>query len=156
MALVKLMLEKYKPALERTYSPEYQQSLPKDLAPASTPVAVADIKIGEWKSEEISSTGKELGFDASHAIKEEGEYEIKFTHQSGSRLEIDWVALGVNGSEIMRDTHQAGAGDPDKNNTFTVSPGAIVFNGTYTLRAKVKAPAGQDSNGIVTLRKKSH
>jgi phage baseplate assembly protein gpV len=83
------------------------------------------------------------------------DYEITFTYQSGGqRLEIEWGALTVNGNEIMRDTHLAWAGDPVKDNTFKLNPGAMVFNGKYEIRAKVKTAGGNNSNGIITLRKK--
>jgi hypothetical protein len=53
----------------------------------------------------------------------------------------------------MRDTHAAWAGNPVKDNTFKLNPGAIVFNGKYEIRAKVRTDGGNTSNGIITLRK---
>ena len=127
-----------------------------DLAEVFTQLPAGTTKIGRWQSNEITTAGKELTLDLTKAIKDEGDYEITFTYQSGGqRLEIEWVALTVNGKEIMRDTHEAWAGDPVKNNTYQLKPGAMVFNGTYAIRAKVKTAGGNDSNGVITLRKRS-
>jgi hypothetical protein len=114
-------------------------------------------RIGQWKSGDIPPTGKEITLDVSKVMTDEGDYEITFTYQSGGqRLEIEWVALLVNGNEIMRDTHLAWAGDPAKDNIFRLNPGAMVFNGSYGIRAKVRTAGGNDSNGIITLRKQSN
>jgi alpha-N-acetylglucosaminidase len=154
IALARQMIATYRPVLQKAYAPEYQRRLAADLADAFSPLPAGAIKIGEWKSHEVTTAGRELTLDVSSAIKAEGDYEITFAYRSGGqRLEIEWVALTVNGNEIMRDTHLAWAGDPSKENTFTVSPGAMVFNGTYAIRAKVKTAGGNDSNGIITCRK---
>ncbi|MCX6873641.1 MAG: hypothetical protein NTW21_07510 [Verrucomicrobia bacterium] len=36
-----------------------------------------------------------------------------------------------------------------------LNPGAMVVNGKYAIRAKVKIAGGNDSNGVITLRKRS-
>ncbi len=149
------MIAKYRQTIIETYAPDFQQRLAEDLANATSPLPAGAIRIGQWKSNEITTEGKEITHDVSKGIKDEGDYEIIFTYQSGGhRLEIEWVALTVNGNEIMRDTHLAWAGDPVKDNTFRLNPGAIVFNGKYEIRAKVRTDGGNDSNGIITLRKK--
>jgi alpha-N-acetylglucosaminidase len=154
VALAKQMITKYRLALERAYAPEYQKMLANRLNDETTPLPVGTIQIGQWKSNEITTKGKEITLDVTKGIKDEGDYDITFTYQSGGkRLEIAWVALLVNGNEIMRDTHAAWAGNPVKDNTFKLNPGAIVFNGKYEIRAKVRTDGGNTSNGIITLRK---
>ena len=156
IALAKRMIAKYREVLATACTPEYQRQLAADLADVFTQLPAGITKIGRWQSNEITTAGKELTLDLTKAIKDEGDYEITFTYQSGGqRLEIEWVALTVNGKEIMRDTHEAWAGDPVKNNTYQLNPGAMVFNGTYAIRAKVKTAGGNDSNGVITLRKRS-
>lgn len=155
IVLASRMIAKYRAVLATTYAPEYQTKLAADLAVESLPAGF--VKIGEWKTNEITTDGKEITLDVTKSIKEEGDYEITFTYQSGGRrLEIEWVTLTVNGNEIVRDTHEAWAGEPVKNNTFKVNPGAMVFNGSYGIRAKVRTHGGNESNGIITLRRKSY
>ena len=156
IALAKRMIAKYREVLATACTPEYQKQLAADLADVFTQLPAGTTKIGRWQSNEITTAGKELSIDITKAIKDKGDYEITFTYQSGGqRLEIEWVALTVNGKEIMRDTHEAWAGDPVKNNTYQLNPGAMVVNGTYAMRAKVKTAGGNDSNGVITLRKRS-
>jgi hypothetical protein len=134
-----------------------EEDIRYDYEVFGTTLPAGAIRIGQWKANEITTVGKEITLDVTQAIKDEGEYEVTFTYQSGGqRLEIEWVALTVNGNEIMRDTHLAWAGDPVKDNTFRLNPGAMVFNGSYGIRAKVKTAGGNDSNGIITLRRKSN
>lgn len=157
LALVRSLLKKYRPALAATHAEGYATGRDQRLAIASQSFAVpkGSVRAGAWKSGEIPVAGKEITLDASATIKDEGIYEVGFTYTSGGqRLEIEWVALTVNGNEIMRDTHEAWAGDPSKNNTYLVKTGPMVFNGKYEIRAKVKTAGGTDSNGVITLRKK--
>lgn len=155
IALAKQLIAKYRPVLEKAYTPEFQQKLAAALAEATSSLPTGAVLIGRWQANEITTAGREITVDVTKGIKDEGDYEITFTYLSGGkRLEIEWVALQVNGNEIMRDTHLAWAGDPVKDNTFKVNPGAMVFNGKYEIRAKVRTAGGNDSNGIITLRKR--
>jgi alpha-N-acetylglucosaminidase len=157
IALATALLMKYCDTMEAAYTKEYQKKLAADLANATSPLPAGAIRIGQWQTDDITTAGKEITLDVSTGIKDEGDYEITFTYQSGGqRLEIEWVALLVNGNEIMRDTHEAWAGTPSKDNMFKLRPGAMVFNGKYEIRAKVKTSGGNDSNGIITLRKQSN
>ncbi|MBN8457499.1 MAG: alpha-N-acetylglucosaminidase [Verrucomicrobia bacterium] len=156
ITLAKQLIARYRPVLEATYAPETQQTLAAALADAASPLPAGAIRIGQWKSHEITTAGREITLDLTKAIKDDGDYEVTFTYQSGGqRLEIEWVALTCNGNEIMRDTHEAWAGEPSKNNTYQIKTGPMVFNGRYEICAKVKTAGGNDSNGIITLRKTS-
>jgi alpha-N-acetylglucosaminidase len=155
VALAKQMLAKYRPVLELAYAPESQTKLADRLNDKASLLTDGTIQIGQWKSNEITTKGREITLDVTKGIKDEGDYEITFIYQSGGkRLEIEWVALLVNGNEIMRDSHLAWAGSPVKANTFKVNPGAMVLNGKYEIRAKVRTDGGNTSNGIITLRKR--
>lgn len=154
IALAKQLIAKYRPVLELAYTPESQTKLADRLNEKASPLPDGTIRIGQWQSNEITTQGREITLDVTKGIKDEGDYEITFIYQSGGkRLEIEWVALLVNGNEIMRDTHLGWAGPPVKANTFKVNPGAMVFNGKYEIRAKVRTDGGNTSNGIITLRK---
>jgi len=155
VALVRELLEKYRARLATAYNPELQEKLESDLAAILEVVPGGGTRVGQWKAHQATTTAKEITWDATKAIKDEGDYEVTFTYtHGGHRLEIQWVALLVNGNEIMRDTHVGWAGDPKRDNTYLLKPGAMVFNGKYEIRAKVNTAGGSDSNGIITVRKR--
>ena len=154
VALAKQLLAKYKPMLEKAYSAEAQAALNEGLAMGGAAIPAGSVKLGTWKPNEITTAGKEITLDAAKVIKDEGTYEVTFTYTAGGqRLEIDWVAVTVNGNEIMRDTHIGWAGDPRKDTTYKLDVGGIVFNGKYEIKAKVRTDGGNDSNGFITMKK---
>ncbi len=154
IAISTKLLEKYRPWFEKVYSAGYQQKLQENMRLTSIPESA--IKIGEWKSGDIRPAGKEIVIDVSKAVTNEADYEVTFTYMSGShRLEIAWVSLSLNGTEIMRDTHLGWAGDPKKANTYKINPGTTAFNSKYEIRAWVYTAVGNDSNGVITLQKKT-
>lgn len=154
VAISTKLLEKYRSWFKKVYAPGYQKKLGEDMRETSIPRDA--VKIAEWKSGEISPPGKEIVIDVSEIITNEGDYEVLFTYMSGMhRLAIGWVSLSLNGTEIMRDTHLGWAGIPSRTTTYTLNPGTTVFNSKYEIRAWVDTTAGNDSNGIITLGKKT-
>lgn len=146
------MLEKYRPAIRQAVAGE--AALGQALDQALTQLPDNATLIGRWKSGGITPSGITLDLDASRTVQAEGDYDITFTYQSGGqRLDIEWVALLVNGREIARDTHAGSTGHVHTANTYRLSTGGLVFNGKYTLKARVRTHGGNDSNGMVSIRK---
>ncbi len=146
------LLAKYKPEIVQAAAGAAELDAALDGLPDALPGNA--VRIGQWKSGAVTTAGKVLELDPSKAIKEEGPYEVIFTYQSGGqRLDIEWVALLVNGGEVMRDTHAGTAGTPSSDNLYKLSTGGLVFNGKYEIRAKVRTHGGNNSNGIISIRK---
>lgn len=152
VATAKQMLEKYKS--EILLAAKNESSLDTQIDQLMSPLAGNASFVGRWKSGEIPTSGKVVEWDATALIKEDGRYEVGFTYQSGgNRLDIEWVALLVNGTEIARDAHAGSTGNTAVANTYRLNTGGLVFNGQYTLKAMVKTAGGHDSNGVISLRK---
>lgn len=147
------MLEKYRAAIQLAVADENALCLALDRELTRLPDNA--VLLAKWKSGEITPSGKILEIDASDGIRTEGDYEIAFTYQSGGqRLDIEWVALLVNGREIARDTHAGSTGHAHTANTYRLATGGWVFNGKYTVRAQARTHGGNDSNGIISIRKR--
>lgn len=152
VALARALVKKYRPEILAAVADNAAVDAENEALLEAVPAG--KIKIGAWKPERALAAGKTLDFDASAALKEEGAYAVTFDYRSGGqRLDIEWVALLVNGTEVMRDTHPGTAGTPSQNHTYRVATGGIVFNGQYTLRAQVKSHGGHDSAGLVLIEK---
>lgn len=147
VAIVRELLAKYHDRLVAAYPA-------KPAAEAAAPVAIPGQPIGGWKSNEVTTAGKELVVDITKFVQDEGDYEITFTYTGGGkRLEIQSAALYVNGNEVMRDTHPGRTGNDHVGNTYRIKVAELVFNGKYELRAKVRTDGGNTSNGVISIRK---
>lgn len=149
IAIVRELLAKYHDRLVAAYPA-------KAVAEAAAPAAIPGQPIGGWKSNEVTTAGKELVVDITKFVQDEGEYEFTFTYTGGGkRLEIQSAALFVNGNEVMRDTHPGRTGNEHVRNTYTLKVAELVFNGKYELRAKVRTDGGNASIGVISIQKKT-
>jgi N-acetyl-beta-hexosaminidase len=116
----------------------------------------ATVKIGKWKSAEMSETYKSISYDITDILKKEGagKYDVLFQYTGGAHmLRIEWTAIYEGQTQLSRDEHPGFTGASHENNTYrldikTLSPGK-----KHKLTAWVRSDGGTDSNGVVSIRK---
>lgn len=110
--------------------------------------------IGHWKADQMKESGVELEWDVTSQIKPAGKYEALPWYSNGAAaLQVEWMALLENGTEIARDTHVGWSGGDKRDLIYRFdikkpAPGARI-----TLKAFAKPIGGTNSNGDVYFRK---
>lgn len=113
--------------------------------------------IGEWKPGQPGhGRAKAMIFDATGLIDGNGDYEITFRYTGGRhRLEIDGIEILRNDTEIVaKDLHHGITGASHVNNAYTVKIGDYQTGASFKVRAMVYGDTGNDSNGLVLIRRK--
>ena len=106
-----------------------------------------------WKSGEVTDAWSEREWSLGAAAGGPGLYEVCFQYTHGThRLDLEWAALAAGGQELARDAHAATTGARNEGNTYTLRLPAGVA-GPVTLRARVRADGGDDSNGDIFVRR---
>ena len=83
-----------------------------------------------------------------------GYYEFEYRYVAGKNaLSIEWLALLVDGVEIMRDAHIGGAGHRHDNNTYSFVIHSVAPGTKYSIRTRIKGSNGTDSTGGIIMRK---
>ena len=111
--------------------------------------------IGQWKSGKISAgTYKPIQFDATGRIDKNGDYEITFIYTGGTqRLDIEKVEIIVNGKVIATDKHYGTTGGTNRDNVYKFNITKYETGANYTVIASVMGDTGNDSNGVVLIKK---
>ncbi len=110
--------------------------------------------VARWKRGQTTEQYKLRDWDISSFITGPGKYRILFSYTSGAhRLDIDWVCLMENKKEIARDSHYGTTGIVNKNNSYILDLKSYNPTAKYILRAKIKSAGGNNSNGIVYLKR---
>jgi hexosaminidase len=108
--------------------------------------------IGMWRPKQMSQTPVTLKWDATAAITKSGKYQVTMQYTDGAdRLDVSWVALEENGTEIGRDTHDGSTGASDKKNVYSLFVPTVKAGAKYVLRAQVRSDGGTDSTGSVMV-----
>lgn len=115
-------------------------------------------QIGSWSPSQISTSYSTLQWDITTNITSAGEVDVSFAYGSGANaLDIAWVSLVQNGTEIDRDTHngyaqQSTPAAATTNATLYVLHLPTLKRGaTYSIDASVEGAGGTDSSGMVYL-----
>ncbi|MBX7131234.1 MAG: beta-N-acetylhexosaminidase [Fimbriimonadaceae bacterium] len=102
----------------------------------------------------IPSTFTVKEWDVTEAVKQGGDYEIVFQYTSGGcRLDVEWAELVVNGKAGTRDKHLGITGNFNKDNAFRSRLADFAAGAKVILRASVRADAGTDSSGEISIRR---
>lgn len=111
--------------------------------------------VGEWKPAVIK--GKEfdvLELNATGKIDRNGKYELAFLYTGGTyRLEIQSVEVYKNGHKVAEDIHDGYTGSSVKNNIFKFTIDEYETGAAFKIKAKVRGDLGNDSNGVIFLKK---
>ncbi len=113
--------------------------------------------IGHWKSGQPGNgKPKAMTFDATGLIDGNGEYVITFRYTGGKhRLEIDGIEVLRNDTEVVaKDPHHGITGSFHKDNAYTVKIDAYQTGASFKVKARVYGDTGNDSNGVVLIRRK--
>ena len=109
--------------------------------------------IGRWEPAQMSETFKRIDWDASNNIPRAGKYDLTFKYEHGAhRIDIAWVALLENGTEITRDTHAGQSGSLDHDNVYHFTLPERKAGATYALRVQCRSDGGTDSSGAVWIK----
>ncbi|MDR2981703.1 MAG: family 20 glycosylhydrolase [Puniceicoccales bacterium] len=131
-------------------------SLPFIVKAADQRFAKYGEKIGEWKSRQIGNKkAKIVEFDVTGKINQAGTYEITFLYTGGTqRLDIDSVEVYLNQDLVAKDVHHGFTGGQAQNNTYTLKVDRYETGAAFKVRAAIYGDEGDDSNGVVMLKKK--
>ena len=124
---------------------------------ASNKFAHLGRKIGEWKSGEVGNKKpKEVVFDATGFINENGTYLITFQYTGGKhRLDIDGIEVVRNDVDpVGKDIHHGFTGGSKKDNAYTIKVDNYQTGASFKVKALIYGDTGDDSNGVVLIRKK--
>jgi hexosaminidase len=121
-----------------------------------TPGGNYGAKIGEWKPGVIGSgKAKTALFDATGHIDRAGTYVVTFIYTRGEhRLDIDSVEVVRNERDVVaKDVHHGFTGGQRKDNQYTVKVADYETGASYKIRAAIYGDIGDDSNGVVYIRR---
>jgi len=130
-------------------------SLIFETATPTNPLKQYGAKLGEWISGKVGDRKPiPVEFDATKLLTGNGTYQITFVYTGGrERLDIDKVELLANGSVVAMDIHHGFTGGATKDNAYTLKIKGYVSGVAYTLSAHIYGDEGNDSNGVVLLKK---
>ena len=112
--------------------------------------------VAEWNPNNIR--GKEFiifDINATGKINQNSTYELAFWNTGGThRLEIEKVEVFKNEKKIAEDKHPAFTGEQSKNNIYSFDINDYETGAAFTIKAKVRGDLGNDSNGVVFIKRK--
>ncbi|MBS2211480.1 family 20 glycosylhydrolase [Carboxylicivirga mesophila] len=133
-----------------------QYSLPLHFPEKYEPFKQYGQYIGEWKPSLIK--GEEfsiLELNASGKIDKNGNYELAFLYTKGAyKLEIQSVEVFKNGHKIGEDVHDGYTGGASNDNIYRFAIEEYETGAAFTIKAKVRGDWGNDSNGVVFIKRK--
>jgi hexosaminidase len=111
--------------------------------------------IGRWESGKISAgTYKPVEFDATGKIDKNGVYEVTFIYTGGDqRLDIEKVEVILHGKVVADDIHYGTTGGSNKDNIYRFEIKDFETGAGYTIRAHIRGDTGNDSNGLVLMKR---
>jgi len=110
--------------------------------------------IGRWRPDRMSEQGVELEWDASQVIDGPGKFDVFLVYFTGTAgIQIDWVALLQDGTEIQRDTHLGWSGINKRDIRYSFDLKEHLPGSKYTIKAGIASQGGTDSSGEVRMRK---
>lgn len=112
-----------------------------------------EIRIGEWKNEQLNRGVTQLWFDVSDEINRNGIYRVNIVHDRGEAESlVYWVALFKNNDEIARSSHLS----KSLHNAFMRYPLRLTDYdpaATYTLRISMSRSKEGPSGGAIYMRR---
>jgi len=110
--------------------------------------------VAKWSPKDVSNDYQVKTWDITSAIKGPGTYEIRFQYTGGAyRLDIDGIEILFNGEVVEKDSHYGRTGSANVDNVWKVTLNRVDAGIKATLRAKVRADGGSDSNGEISVVK---
>ncbi|GAB3655747.1 hypothetical protein GCM10028791_27140 [Echinicola sediminis] len=111
--------------------------------------------LGEWKPAAIKGGDYSyLEMDGSGKIDGNGTYEITFLYTDGKyKLEIAGVQVLKNGNKLVEDIHDGQTGSSSSNNSYKININEYETGAGFTVKAEVRGDLGNDSYGVVFIRK---
>jgi hexosaminidase len=140
-----------------TYAIGGSHSLTWTHVDASTKFADLGREIGQWKSGQVGNAkAKEIIFDATGFIDSNGTYLVTFQFTGGEqRLDIDGITVVRNDSDpVAEDIHHGFTGGSANHNTYTINVKNYQTGASFKIKAMIYGDTGDDSNGVVLIRKK--
>ena len=108
--------------------------------------------IGQWEPAQITAEFAILEWDITKLTVKPGVYEATLKYKAGNHgVDIDWVALLEDGTEVARDPHHGFSGYDKDNITYRLDLRAVKSGAKYLLRASVRGKGGTDSAGDVLM-----
>jgi len=139
-----------------TYAANGDRSLTWTFSDEVNKFAKMGKKFGEWKSGQVGNgKAKEVTFDATGFIDGNGTYLITFQFTHGAhRLDIDGIEVVRNGTDsVGKDIHHGFTGGQQQANTYTIKVDNYQTGASFTVKAGIYGDTGDDSNGVVLIRK---
>lgn len=139
-----------------TYAADGSHSLTWTHLNGTSKFAHLGQEVGQWKSGQIGiAKPREVTFDATGIIDANGSYLITFQYTSGAqRLDIDGITIVRNDTDpVGKDIHHGFTGSSAKDNTYTVNVKNYQTGASFKIKAMIYGDTGNDSNGIVLIRK---
>ncbi len=108
--------------------------------------------IGQWEPAQIAKEFKPVEWDITKLAVKPGIYEATLKYRAGNYgIDIEWVALLEDGTEVARDTHKGFSGYNKDNITYRLNLRNVKPQAKYVLRASIKGNGGTDSTGDVLV-----
>jgi hexosaminidase len=108
-----------------------------------------------WKRGDIGNDWMQKEWEVTPLITKAGRYDITFQYTDGEhRLDIAWIELLQNGQVVAREEHEGTTGGRNEGNIYRLTLPSTVPYAKYTLRARVRADGGNDSNGDIFIEAK--
>ena len=105
-----------------------------------------------WKPGDIPTAWTARTWNVTSFVKKAGKYDVRFQYTGGdSRVDIDRVAVLVNGKEVTADVHAGTTGSRDDRNVYTVTLKTLPANAKVEIAAKLRTDGNTDSNGAMTI-----
>jgi hypothetical protein len=109
--------------------------------------------VGTWRPEDVVRAGSVMTWDVTPSVPGPGRYEVAFVYTHGwNALGIDWAELSGPAGRLARDAHRGFSGKRHEARRYLLevqaNPGSQVV-----LRARIRGEGGEDSHGLVFLRR---
>ncbi len=130
-----------------------RQLVEKAVSEPLPPIVVPPGRLGGWSSGMLSADQWQTAEWPVCAEQMDHLIGVAFDYVAGAHaIQIQSVALVVNGEEIAADRHDGLAGTPTRDNVYhlTIPPGTSADRGA-TVRATIRGKDGVDSRGWVSL-----
>ena len=113
--------------------------------------------IGKWEAGKVAAkVAREETFDATGIIDSNGTYEISFHYTGGAQgLAIESVEIIRNDRDSMgKAVHKGFTGGRSRNNFYKIKVDGYETGASFKVKAKICGDTGNNSNGVVCIRKK--
>jgi len=111
--------------------------------------------LGSWSPATTPKEYAEMDFPLNAKLPRSGTLHLRLQYESGAKaLEIQSVAITVNGKMIAEDRHAGWTGIEDRKNSYTLHWPADSTSGDAVLVVTARGAGGTDSNGTIYIEGK--